>query len=40
MIKGTAVQMSDVAPEIFPPGDTRVNFGADARSTLEGVIFL
>jgi hypothetical protein len=38
-IKGTAVHMPDVAPEIFPPGDTRVNFGADGRSTLNGVIF-
>ena len=38
-IKGTAVHMPDAAPEIFPPADTRVNFGADGRSTLNGVIF-
>ena len=38
-IKGTAVHMPDVAPEIFPAADTRVNFGADGRSTLNGVIF-
>ena len=38
-IKGTAVHMPDVAPQIFPAGDTRVNFGADGRSILDGVIF-
>jgi len=37
-IKGTAVHMSDIDPGRFP-GDTRVNFGDDGRSTLDGVIF-
>ena len=37
-IKGTAVHMPDLDGGRFPV-ETRVNFGADGRSTLNGVIF-
>ena len=38
-IKGTAVHMPELDPSRIPGGATRVNFGDDGRSTLDGVLF-